>query len=150
VVLLGSSVVCGLESGVDRNATSAKLVGMRTVCLLLVASLLFSGCGSYYQKVNQDSIVDPNPRAYFDVGDEALLVLSDGASVGGTVEAIRTDSITIDERVIEWSEVATVGKSKYRVAATIAFVAVIAAVVVVVVAIDSFFDGLEALSEGQN
>jgi hypothetical protein len=111
---------------------------MRAISMLLMAALLFTGCGSYYQKVNRDSTVHPNPRSYFDIGDEALLELRDGGRVAGEVDAIRTDSITIDGEVIQWSEVATVGKSKYRTAATLALVAVVAVGVIALVAIGDF------------
>jgi hypothetical protein len=82
---------------------------VRAISMLLMAALLFTGCGSYYQKVYKDSTVHPNPRSYFDLRDDALLELRDGRRVAGEVDAIRTDSITIDGELIHWSEVVTAG-----------------------------------------
>jgi hypothetical protein len=106
----------------------------RAMSVILASSFLFGGCSSGYQRLNQDSTVDPNPREYFDLGDSVRLELRDGTQLIGTVERLRTDSVTVNGEVILWSEVIVVETLEGSVGRTIASLVAVGAVVVLGIA----------------
>jgi hypothetical protein len=105
----------------------------RAMSIILAVTFLFTGCSGGYQRLSQDSTVDPNPREYLDLGDSVRLELRDGTQLAGTVERLRMDSVTVNAEVIPWSEVIVVEKLKESAGVTIVSLAAIGAVVVLVI-----------------
>jgi len=72
---------------------------------MLILLLTAQGCASAYRTLADPGDITDNPRDYFDPGDRARLTLGDGRQIDGEVTQLRSDSITLDETTVPWSDV---------------------------------------------
>jgi hypothetical protein len=72
---------------------------------MMILLLGAQGCASAYRTIAKSDELSDNPRDYFDPGDKARLTLHGGAQIVGEVTRLRTDSITLDDTEVQWSEV---------------------------------------------